>query len=150
MYRGDSLILILLSVAIAGWLFWLFHRWLTAPPQDRYTIESDLEVPVTEAVELLEFAGYEVLTGKRKIPVSIELNDRETLESRLFIDHFAAVEDKLYIVKLARDRKPLEWTGSGLREQLLVYQLLYREADGILYVDPRLKTIEKIRFTIEH
>ncbi|MNU00607.1 hypothetical protein D3C72_2437780 [compost metagenome] len=76
------------------------------------------------------------------------MNDRELLESRLFIDHFAAEEEKLYVVKVARDRKPLDWTGSGLRDQLLVYQLLYPEAEGILYVDPRQKTIEKIRFDV--
>jgi hypothetical protein len=149
MYRGDSLILLLLSLFIIGWLIYLFRGWLMAPPKTRYAIEPDPEIPVTEAVELLEFAGYQVLTGKRRIPVTIQVNDRTELESRLFVDHFAAVEDKLYVVKLARDRKPLEWTGSAVRDQLLVYQLLYQDADGILYVDPKQKSIEKIRFTID-
>ncbi len=148
MYRGDSLILLLLSVFIIGWLLYRFRFWLMAPPKGRPAIDPDPEVPSTVAVELLEFSGYEVLTGKRRIPIQIQVNDRELLESRLFIDHFAAEEEKLYVVKVARDRKPLDWTGSGLRDQLLVYQLLYPEAEGILYVDPRQKTIEKIRFDV--
>lgn len=148
MYRGDSLILFLLSILIIGWLVYRFRHWLLAPPKGKSAIDPDPEVPATAAVELLEFSGYEVLTGKRRIPIQIQVNDREMLESRLFIDHFAAEEDKLYVVKVARDRKPLDWTGSGLRDQLLVYQLLYPEADGILYVDPRQRSIEKIRFDV--
>lgn len=149
MYRGDGLILLLLSLFITGWLLYRFRGWLLAPPKARHIITPDPEIPVTDAVELLEFAGYEVLTGKRKIPISVQVNDGARMESRLFIDHFAAVEDKLYVVRLARDRKPIEWTGSGLRDQLLVYQLLYGEVEGILYVDPKQRSIEKITFTID-
>jgi hypothetical protein len=132
-----------------GWFVYLFRRWLLAPPKAKISIKPDPEVTVSEAVELLEFAGYEVLTGKRKVSLSIHVNDQLELESRLFIDHFAAVEDELYVVKLARDRKPLEWTGSGLRDHLLVYQLLYSQVHGVLYVDLKRRSIEKIRFSID-
>lgn len=149
MYRGDTFILLLLSLFIIGWLWIWFRRWLMAPPKVKRPIEPDSEIVVTEAVELLEFAGYEVLTGKRRIPVDVQVNDRLALESRLFVDHFAAEGDLLYAVKLTRDRKPVEMTGSGLRDHLLVYQLIYEQIDGILLVDPKLRTIDKIRFTIE-
>lgn len=149
MYRGDALTFLLLSVIIIGWLAYWFRRWLMAPPKGRNLIEPDSEIQMTEAVELLEFSGYEVLTGKRRIPVTIHVNDQIRLESRLFVDHFAAVEDKLYVVRLARERKPIDWTGSGIRDQLLVYQLLYQDIEGVLYVDPKLKSIEKIRFILE-
>lgn len=149
MYRGDGLILLLISLVIVSWLFLLFRSWLLAPPKVRHPIEADPEIPVTEAVELLEYAGFEVLTGKRRIPIYVNLNDSEELESRLFVDHFAAEGDKLYAVKLARSRKPVDMTGSGLRDQLLVYQLIYEQLEGILYVDTKLRTIDKICFTIE-
>lgn len=149
MYRGDSGILFLLCLFIAGWLFVLFRRWLTAPPRVKRFIEPDEEIPVTDAVELLEYSGYEVLTSKRRIPIAVTVNDERELESRLFIDHFAAEGDKLYVVRLARERKPLDMTGSGLRDQLLVYQLLYEQAEGILYVDPKQRTIDKITFKID-
>lgn len=149
MNRGDSLILLLLSLLILGVLFAWFRRWLTAPPKVEHPIVPDEEIMVTEIVELLEFAGYEVWTGKRKVPISVMVNDRTEMESRLFIDHFAADGDKLYLVKVARDRKPIEMTGSGLRDGLLVYQLLYEQIEGILLVDPKLRTIDKIRFSLE-
>ncbi|WP_438448819.1 hypothetical protein [Gorillibacterium sp. sgz5001074] len=149
MYRGDSLILILLSLFTAGVLLMWLRKWITAPPKVQHPVVPDEEIMVTEAVELLEFAGYEVWTGKRKVPITVSVNDRTELETRLFIDHFAAEGDKLYIVKLARDRKPIDRTGSGLRDGLLVYQLLYEQTEGILLVDPKLRTIDKIHFSIE-
>jgi hypothetical protein len=149
MYRGDGLILLLLSLFIIGWLWIWFRRWLMAPPKVKCPIEPDSEIIVTETVELLEFAGYEVLTGKRRIPIEVQLNEKQELESRLFVDHFASDGDKLYVVRLSRDRKPIEMTGSGLRDQLLVYQLLYEQIDGVLLVNPKLRTIDKIRFFIE-
>lgn len=149
MYRGDVLILLLLSLFIIGWSGYRFRRWLTAPPKVKRPIEPDSEIEVTDVVQLLEFSGYEVWTGKRRIPVEVQVNDRLDLQSRLFVDHFAAEGDKLYVVKVARERKPVEMTGSGLRDQLLIYQLLYEQIDGILLVDPKLRTIDKIRFFIE-
>lgn len=145
----DGLVLALLSLFIVGWIVYVFRQWLLAPPKARFSIHQDTEIPVTDAVELLEYAGYQVLTGKRRVPVSITVNDKAELESRLFIDHFAAVDDELYVVKLARDRKPLEWTGSSIRDQLLVYQLLYDQVDGVLYVDTKRRAIDKFRFTVE-
>lgn len=146
---GDSLFLFAFSAVLAVFLFSALRKWLAAPPKMKRFIEADEEIPATEAVQLLEFSGYEVLTGKRKIPIHIAINDADELQSRLFVDHFAADGDKVYVVKLARDRKPLERSGSGIRDQLLVYQLLYEQAEGILYVDPRLKTIDKITFRVE-
>lgn len=149
MPQGDRFILLLLSLFIIGLLFYWFRRWLTAPPKVRHPVEPDQEIVVSDVVELLEFAGYEVWTGKRRVPISVQVNDHTELESRLFIDHFAAEGDKLYIVKLARDRMPIEMTGSGLRDRLLVYQLLYEQVEGILLVNPKQRTIDKIRFTID-
>lgn len=149
MKSGDGLILFLLSAVLVGFLLSALRNWLSAPPKLKRFIKADEEIPVTEAVELLEFSGYEVFTVKRKIPIHILVNDTNELQSRLFIDHFAAEGDNVYIVKLARDRKPLEMTGSGIRDQLLVYHLLYNQAAGILYVDPKLRTIDKITFQVE-
>lgn len=146
MYRGDSIILVVLSGVVILWLLSLLRRWAVAPPKFRFAVQADDDVPVTEAVELLEYSGYEVLTGKRKIPISITVNDRTELSSSLFVDHFAAEDDKVYLVKIARERKPLTMSGSGIRDQLFIYQLLYEQAEGILYVDPKHRRIDKIQF----
>lgn len=77
------------------------------------------------------------------------LNQKEELYSRLFIDYFAEKEDNLYLVKVARERKPLEMTGSAIRDMLLVYSLLVPEAAGVLYVDMNGRKIKQITFHIE-
>jgi hypothetical protein len=148
MRQGDGYILLLLILVTASWLATSLKRWMSAPAANGPVIESDQEVPLTEAVELLEREGYEVMTRKRKIPLRIVLDDKEEMDSRLFIDHFASREGNLYIVKLARERTPLDWSASGLRDALLVYQALYREASGILYVDTELGSIRTIQFDI--
>ncbi len=51
--------------------------------------------------------------------------DGQALQSRLFIDLIAEKDGKHYIVKTARDRMPIDWTGSGVRDRLLVYALAY-------------------------
>ncbi|WP_052339646.1 hypothetical protein [Gorillibacterium massiliense] len=151
---GDGLVFLLVLVVLALWLGWGAKRWWMAPPRRAWPVETDPEIPVTDAVELLERNGYEVMTVKRRIPLSIKIDGGEAagglnMESRLYIDHFARKDDKLYIVKIARERMPLEWTGSGLRDRLLVYGLVYEEASGILYVEPETKKIRSIEFEVE-
>ena len=55
----------------------------------------------------------------------------------------------VYLVKVAKERKPLEMTGSAVRDMLLPYTLIYPEARGILYVDMTVNKIKKITFHIE-
>ncbi|MFD0694985.1 hypothetical protein ACFQZT_12835 [Paenibacillus sp. GCM10027628] len=100
-------------------------------------------------MELLEGAGFDVLAGKTKIPITMTVGDSEQLESRLFIDYFVQKNDEIYLVKLAKERKPLEMTGSSVRDMLLPYSLIYPEAAGVLYVDMGQSKIKKITFHIE-
>ncbi len=84
--------------------------------------QDTANIPQDEVVELLEAAGFDVLAGKTKIPITMTINEREQLESRLFIDYFAQKEDHIYLVKVAKERKPLEMTGSAVRDMLLALQ----------------------------
>jgi len=154
MKNGDGFVLVLLLAIFALWAIYLLRRWWYALPDRKMAIEADEEIPVTEAVALLEQAGYEVLTVKRRVPIYIEIDGGsdaggEDLESRLFIDHWARFEDNLYLVKVERERQPYEWTGSGLRERLLAYALLYEDAAGVLVVSPHTGRIRKVEFEIE-
>ncbi|WP_438432235.1 hypothetical protein [Gorillibacterium sp. sgz500922] len=154
MKNGDGFVLILLLALFLIWAAYWIRHWWNKLPDRRMTVEPDEEIPVTEAVALLENAGYEVLTVKRRIPVFIQVDGGadiggEDLESRLFVDHWAQFEDKLYVVKVERERKPYEWTGSGLRDQLMIYALLYDDAAGILVVSPQTGRIRKVEFEIE-
>jgi hypothetical protein len=149
MRSGDQLVLLLIIGIIGIAVFIAFRSWINTRSQSKWVLESDDEIPVTEAVALLENAGYEVMTTKRKIPIRMLVDDEEELFSRYFVDHFAQRGDKWYVVKIARSRNPFEMRGSSIRDQLLPYQLIYLEAAGVLYVDVSLQKIVKIQFELE-
>lgn len=149
MQNIDRYILLLILVLLIVWGWSRLRRWWSKPPESEWEIEVDEEIPVTDAVALLEESGYEVMTLKRRVNIHIMVNDEQEYQSRLFVDHFARKDDGLYVVKLAKDRMPLDMTGSGLRDRLMPYALIFKEAEGILYVDPKLRTIYNIRFEID-
>lgn len=134
--RYDWLIMILLGVVIALLVGYRLNRWLMSPTPDRLPgIPINERIPDHPVIGLFEQEGYEVVGGKVKINISFE-TDRKPLFSRLFIDYVASDDSgELYMVKLARDRKPVEWTGSGIRNQLMPFLLLYPECAGLLYID---------------
>jgi hypothetical protein len=149
MRSGDQLVLLLIIGIISIGLFIALRRWLNAVARPKWVLTPDDEILVTEAVALLENAGYEVMTMKRKIPIKMIVDEQEELFSRYYVDHFAQYGSEWFVVKVARSRKPLEMTGSSMRDQLLPYQLIYLEAAGVLYVDVSLKKIVKIQFELE-
>ncbi|WP_144935633.1 hypothetical protein [Paenibacillus sp. 32O-W] len=149
MQNIDRYILLLILVLLIVWGWSRLRRWWSKPPETEWEIEVDEEIPVTDAVALLEESGYEVMTLKRRVNIHIMVNDEQEYQSRLFVDHFARKDNGLYVVKLAKERMPLDMTGSGLRDRLMPYALIFKEAEGILYVDPKLRTIHNIRFEID-
>ncbi|MEW9699122.1 hypothetical protein [Paenibacillus sp. SI8] len=150
MEKGDVIVILLILIGVVCYFIWRFQRWLQPPIKRGFRIPSmSEEIPQDDVVELLEGAGFDVIGGKTKIPITITVDDREQLESRLFIDYFAQKEKKLFLVKVAKERKPLEMTGSSVRDMLLPYSLIYPEAAGVLYVDMGQNKIKKITFHIE-
>ncbi|KRE98293.1 hypothetical protein ASG89_04570 [Paenibacillus sp. Soil766] len=149
MEQGDVRVILLIGIVVVGFVFWRFQKWSTGSSRRRGRIPRHANIPEDDVVELLEAAGFEVLAGKTKIPITMSVGERDQLESRLFIDYFVQKEDDVYLVKVARDRKPLEMTGSAVRDMLLPYTLIYPEAQGILYVEMAISKIKKITFHIE-
>jgi hypothetical protein len=149
MQPGDNFVLLLLIAILLIAVFLGLRRWLMKPLSSPWSLTPDDEIPITEAVALLEDAGYEVMTLKRKVPITILINDTVELESRFFVDHFVKSGEEWYVVRIARSRKPLEMTGSSIRDHLLPYQLLYPKASGVLYVDVNVRNIVKIEFQID-
>jgi hypothetical protein len=149
MEKGDIMVILMILIVFMGFISLRFRHWLVNPPKKRFRIPRDASVVLDDTVELLEGAGFDVLAGKTKIPITMTLNDAEDFESRLFVDYFAQKNDQLYVVKVARERKPLELRGSTIRDMLLPYCLLYPEAAGVLYVDMNQLKIKKITFHIE-
>lgn len=149
MRTGDAFVVLLLIAVALVWFYARGRNWYRKPrPMLAIPRQDELFVPSEEAVRLLNASGYEIVAGKTKIPVFVTLDGQE-MESRLFVDAFVMKEDELYIVRLARERQPLELSASAIRERLLVYGLLYPEAAGVLYVDPELRAVRKITFDVE-
>ncbi|PYI55043.1 hypothetical protein [Paenibacillus flagellatus] len=149
MRPGDTFVVLLL-IGVAIWWFYIRGRHWYHKPRPSLAIpqQDDIYVPSEDAVRLLNERGYEIVAGKTRLPVYVTLDGEET-ESRLFVDAYVMKGDELYIVKLARERQPLEMTASAIRDRLLVYSLLYPEAAGVLYVDPETRSIRTITFDIE-
>lgn len=147
--QGDLLAVLAVGLIIVIWLYVRFKRWLRAPVRVRLPVPEAAPFSRTEAVVLLEEAGYEVVCGRVKVPVTVELDDEVMdVPSRLFVDLFARKDDELYVVKVSRARQPMEWRASALRDRLLMYHWLFKETHGILYVDLDEKRVRKIRFDL--
>ncbi|WP_245600034.1 hypothetical protein [Paenibacillus harenae] len=148
---GDWLIMLVAGIILAAWIFRAFYRWLHAPASvNRLKLGKGGELkPNDENILLLEEAGYEVSSGKHLVPIFIELDGMPLGKgSRLYIDYIAEMDNSIYVVKTARDRMPMDWTASGVRDRLLVYSLLLPECAGVLFVDAKDKVIRKITFHI--
>ncbi|SDD44641.1 hypothetical protein SAMN02799630_03416 [Paenibacillus sp. UNCCL117] len=153
MQSGDGLVVLLVVVAFGFWFYAAMRKKMretveASPPLDWLNADAETEVPEDEATRLLDKHGYRVLAGKRRIPITIRADEAATLQSRLFIDYMAEKDGHYYAVKLAKERKPLERTGSSLRDRLLVYQLLDERTDGVLYVRLVEKQVECYRFSL--
>lgn len=147
----DWFIMLVAGILLMLWLYKSFYRWLhDTGSVNRIKLGKGGELAADDAnILLLEKAGYEVSSGKHVIQVPVELDDVPLGKgTRLYIDYIADKDGLTYIVKTARDRMPMDWTASGVRDRLLVYSLLLPECSGILFVDAREQIIRKITFHI--
>lgn len=146
---GDWFVMLVAGALLFFWLYRVFYRWLHEPYSvNRLKLGKGGQLDADdENILFLERAGYEVLSGKHRVPIHIDL-DGDPLSSRLYIDYIAELDGNMYIVKTARDRMPIDWTGSGVRDRLLVYALLMPECAGILFVDVKEQIIRKIVFQV--
>jgi hypothetical protein len=146
---GDWFVMGLAGLLLAIWLYRAFYRWLHEPVNlNRVKLGKGGSInDQDENVQLLEKKGYTVTSGKHVIPIPIELDDAPLGNgSRLYIDYMAEKKGFTYVVKAARERKPMEWTASGVRDRLLVYALLLPHCNGVLYVDAKEGIVKKIEF----
>jgi hypothetical protein len=141
----------LIAAGLISWWTWQrFTRWLHEPPGSRLRrLAKGTIVQPDEATLFLEGHGYQVLSGKHRIPLGVAVDDGPAQATRLYFDYLAVQEDQYFLVKLERSRQPLDWTPSGLRERLLVYALLFPDCDGILVADPKERQLRKVRFQLE-
>ncbi|WP_454191897.1 hypothetical protein [Paenibacillus sp. Marseille-Q7038] len=140
----DKVVIAFFGLTVMIWILYGVRKWLQDPaPEHMPDLVLNEEIQEHPALRILEREGYEVIGGKLKVPLSFQV-DQNTLYSRLFIDYVAEKDDEVYIVKISRSRMPVEWTGSGIRDRMLLYLLLYPTCDGLLYVDTVEDTVKRI------
>lgn len=141
----DWLLMILLGIIILLLIGYQLNRWLMSPEPDHLPgVPINERIPDHPAIALLEQEGYEVVGGKVKINLTFDTDERP-IHSRLFIDYIASGENgELYLVKLARERLPVDWTGAGIRDRLMPFLLLYPECEGLLYVDTHAHSVHRL------
>lgn len=146
--EGEGIVLTIIVLSFALWCYIRYQRWLNGANVRKLPFISEA-APISENLsQLLQDHGFVAIGGKLKIPFHIFVDERE-LRSRLFIDGFAQRDNELYVIRLHRPRAPLEWTGSGVREKLLPYALIYQEAVGVLYIDEANREVKVIKFAWE-
>ena len=142
---GEGFVLLLIILILLAWLYFRIRSWTSMLPKRKLPFLSEAAPMTEELAELLARHGYEGIGGKLRIPLSV-IVDGKALPSRLFVDGFARKDDSLYVIRLERQRQPMEWTGPGVRDRLLPYALLYDQASGILYINEQAQTVTEIRF----
>ncbi|GAB6990406.1 hypothetical protein [Paenibacillus pini] len=148
--HSDELLMLLIGLLIVVLIVFKLKSWMFNT-QSRLPKSVPLNdwIPEHPALDLLEKVGYEVMGGRIKIPLYFEVNQQQEYHSRLFIDYVVKDrKDIYYLVKISRKRLPMDWTGSGIRDQLLPYFLLYPECGGLIYIDMELgkNGIRRIHF----
>lgn len=143
----DTIVLIIIVLALVIWIGFRLKKWLDRPwmPFNPYVMQAD--PPKKDVVHLLEKHGYDVVCGKYKVDLRMDVSGKK-LQSRLFIDGIARDEDGTYILKRSNDRKPIDWTGAGVRDAFLpiyAFHLPYR-ISGVLYIDMSSDHVRKITF----
>ena len=147
---GDWFVFLVAIFLLLWWIWHRFYRWLHEPPGYRLRKLSKAgNVEPDETVDLLEQNGYEVVSGKHRIPLGVRIDDGSLQATRLYFDYIAVKDNQYYLVKMEKARMPTEWTASGLRDRLLVYALLFPECEGIVIADPREQWIRIVRFKVE-
>ncbi|MFE5322889.1 hypothetical protein ACFQ88_29865 [Paenibacillus sp. NPDC056579] len=150
MQNGDGIVVFLILLVLGTWLFiYVRTRLKETVQQGIHPLPEYTEVPEDDATRLLEAEGYTVTGSKQRVPLHITVDGEAELQSRLFIDYFAERDGLYYAVKLAKERKPLEMTGSAVRDHLLIYQLLYPQTAGVLYLDLQQNKVQCIVFHVD-
>ncbi|NMO96892.1 hypothetical protein [Paenibacillus lemnae] len=143
--RLDTVLMVVIGIMGLLLLVWRINRWLMSPGTSILpAVPINELIPDHPAIALIEQEGYEVVGGKVKINLAFDIGER-SVHSRLFVDYVASNDHgELYLVKLSRDRMPMDWNGSTVRDRLMPFLLMYPDCAGLLYVDQQEHAVRRI------
>ncbi|SFS93013.1 hypothetical protein [Marininema halotolerans] len=138
---GDLIVLFLLLMVV---VFFIIRWWKKA---DYRPVLTTSDRPIRGEVPLmLEADGFELIAAKQRLPIAVYVGDT-SYDSRLYVDFVATRAGNTYLVVLAKEKKPLRFSGAVLRDRFLAHVLAFR-ADGILYVEPHHGVYKMVSFDV--
>ncbi|SDW54133.1 hypothetical protein SAMN05444487_10472 [Marininema mesophilum] len=138
---GDLIVLFLLLILV---VFFIIRWWKKADFRPVLTASNH---PIRgEVPTMLEADGFELIAAKQRLPIAVRVGDT-SYDSRLYVDYVATRAGNTYLVVLAKDKKPLRFSGAILRDRFLAHVLAFRAA-GILYVEPHHGMYKTVSFDV--
>lgn len=147
-YSADAWVMLFLVIVIVVWIGYGISKWLKRPPSSMNFLLQSAPPGSGPNKRLLEQHHYEVLSGKVRIPIKVRYN-QQTLNTRIYLDYVVMQDDDVYVVKIAKDRDNIKWSGSSIRDHFLALALLHDQVAGVIYLDPKQQAIHKIQFDFE-
>ena len=90
MEQGDVKVILLILIGVVSIVIWRFQKWITGSSRRRGRIPRHANIPGDDVVELLEAAGFDVLAGKTKIPITMTVGERDATGKPLIYRLFCA------------------------------------------------------------
>jgi hypothetical protein len=132
------LVLIILFLILMGIVRYLLKTNMSQHIENH--VDSD------EIMQLLTQAGYTAIRSKIRIPIRIHCQD-QSFDTRLFIDGVVKKDGCIYALRIHRPRKPLQYSGSSIRDLLLPIFLIGKW-DGVVYLDTESGSVTCFTFDI--
>lgn len=135
--RGDGLVYVLL---LGLTVFWLWRMW------KKNRAPSAAKAPTSgKTVKLLEREGYELVSGKMKLPLTLFIGERETT-SALTSDYLVKQNGRTYVVKTEREEGET-LSARRVREQYLALCLAFKAA-GVIIINADKTRVKHVDITL--
>jgi hypothetical protein len=141
----DRNVFYFILIGISVFLYFKLKKWLFQQQHAVFPFKKQTDIKKNAATQLLVNNGFEVISAKKNIPIQMQL-DGVPYQSRYFIDYVVQKEDLWYIVKIEKQKKPFQWTGSSLRHDLYPFHLLYPSASGVILIDYHFEKMKVLTF----
>lgn len=134
--RGDGFVYVLIVLLI---VIWLWGPWKRKP-----SVSSD--VPSSgKLVKLLKDEGYEIVSGKLKMPLTLHIGERET-DSVISADLLVKQHGRTYAVKVEREEGE-SITAKRVRERYLPVCLAFR-TDGVVIINAAKTRVKHVDISV--
>lgn len=138
LHPGDAFVYFLLILLIGLW-FWR--------PWKKKRSSSSTDVPKTgKMVALLTAEGYDIISGKAKIPMTLHIGDRET-DTAITADCTVKLNGRTYIVLTEREEGQ-SLTAKRVKERYLSSCLAFR-TDGIVVINADKTQVKHVDVSIK-